>query len=175
MKKLILIVAALAIALPAMVQAKADPNIVVILRGAGVEVDTPTDVLDLAVLGGFLCFETALFDAHTDKVIGTGTDCLEIVASDGPSFSINRVTIFNFPQGRLVANGLTTVVPIFGASSPDSTHVVGDVDDEGPNNIVSGTGKFAGASGDVRLSGAVDLSLFPATMGFNCIFVIDLD
>ena len=74
----------------------------------------------------------------------------------------------------LVANGPTTVVPIFGDSSPDFTHVVGDVDPL-ESNIIHGTRRFGGASGSVRLSGIVNLSQFPATVGFNCIFVIDLD
>ena len=91
------------------------------------------------------------------------------------SFLVDRTTIFNFPRGRLVAQGNTTVVPIFGASSPAYTHVVGDVDDT-TNNVVSGTGRFADATGDVRLSGIVDMSQFGAgIVGFNCIFVIDLD
>jgi hypothetical protein len=96
------------------------------------------------------------------------------VADDGSAFSIDRTTIFNFPQGRLVARGLTTVVPIFGSSSPDFTHVVGDVDDA-TDNIVSGTRRFANATGNVRLSGIVNLTTFPAVIDFNCIFVIDLD
>jgi hypothetical protein len=145
----------------------ADPNIVVILRGTGVPVATPADVVGT-------CFETDLYDAHTDKIIGNGLDCLDFVVIDGSSFSINRTTVFNFPQGRLVASGLTTVVPIFGGSSPAYTHVVGDVDD-GAANVVSGTNRFAGRTGNVRLSGIVNLGDFPNTIDFNCIFVIDLD
>ena len=150
-------------------QAKdADPDIVVILRGAGVPVPTPGDVVGT-------CLETDLFDAHTNRLIGTGIDCLDFVeVSPDGMFSINRTTIFNMPEGRLVATGLTTVVPIFGGSSPDFTHVVGDVDDA-TDNIVSGTRRFQNATGNVRLSGIVNLSTFPDSIGFNCIFVIDLD
>ena len=146
---------------------EADPDIIVILRGAGVPVATPADVVGT-------CLETDLFDASTNRLIGTGIDCLDFAEVDGASFSINRTTVFNFPEGRLVASGLTTVVPIFGGSSPDFTHVVGDVDDA-TDNIVSGTGRFKNATGNVRLSGIVNLSSFPTTIGFNCIFVIDLD
>ena len=125
------------------------------------------------------CFQTNLFNTHTDALIGTGIDCIDIAATNGavdPSFWVNRTTIFQFPQGMLVANGFTTVVPIFpsGLLSPDFTHVVGDADPAVPN-IIYGTGQFRDASGDVRLSGIVNLSAFPATVGFNCIFVIDLD
>lgn len=145
---------------------KADPSIVVTLKGEGV----PVDVVD--VPGS--CFETTLFNTRTGARIGTGIDCLDIVDTDGVNFSINRTTIFNFPQGELVANGLTTVVPVFGDASPESTHIVGDVDDA-TQNVVSGANRFAGRTGNVRLSGAVNLANFPETVGFNCIFVIDLD
>ncbi|MCH7624483.1 MAG: hypothetical protein IIC83_01025 [Chloroflexi bacterium] len=151
-------------------QAKdADPDIVVILRGDGVPVDNPDGVLGT-------CLETDLFDAHTNRLIGTGIDCLVFVeiSEDETMFSIERTTVFNMPEGRLVARGLTTVVPIFGGSSPDFTHVVGDVDDA-TDNIVSGTKRFKNATGSVRLSGIVNLSTFPNSIGFNCIFIIDLD
>ena len=120
------------------------------------------------------CLETDLFNTRTGALVGSGIDCIDITSASGGSFLVNRTTIFNFPQGTLVANGPTTVVPIFGASSPDFTHVVGDVDASTPN-IIFGTNRFAGATGDVRLSGIVDLSNFNASVGFNCIFVIDLD
>lgn len=43
------------------------------------------------------------------------------------------------------------------------------------HSVVSGTGRFDNASGRVRLSGAVEMANFPDSIGFNCIFVIDLD
>ena len=153
---------------PTALAGQADPAIVVTLKGEGLPVAAPAGIPGL-------CFETTLFNTHTGAEIGTGIDCLDILADDGAgSFSINRTTIFSFPQGQLVANGLTTVVPVFGGSSPGSTHIVGDVDDS-TLNIVSGTHAFAGSSGNVRLSGAVNLANFPNTIGFNCIFIIDLD
>lgn len=148
-------------------QAAADNNIVVVLKGTGLPVATPEGVVGA-------CYETDLYDAKTDTIIGTGIDCLNTDLGTAPSFSIDRTTIFKFPQGDLVANGLTTVVPIFGASSPDFTHVVGDVDNA-TQNIVSGTKRFAGRTGNVRLSGIVNMASFPTSIGFNCIFIIDLD
>ena len=155
---------------------EADPDLVVILRGTGVPVPVPADVV--ANSG---CFETDLFDAKTNSLIGTGIDCLHVVgAAGGPAiedtaFEVDRTTIFNFPQGRLVARGNTTVVPkLFGPSSPAYTHVVGDVD-EVTSNVVSGTNRFRNVTGDVRLSGIVNMSAFPGSVLFNCIFVIDLD
>ena len=145
----------------------ADPSIVVTLKGTGVPVETPP-----GVAGD--CFETTLFNTHTGVAIGTGLDCLEIIEASEAGLSINRTTVFKFPQGDLHANGLTTVVPIFGDSSPGSTHIVGDVDDS-TQNVVFGTKAFRMRTGNVRLSGAVNLADFPNTLGFNCIFVINLD
>lgn len=124
------------------------------------------------------CFETDLFDTKTDRVIGTGIDCLDVTGASAAGLSIDRTTIFNFPMGRLVARGVTTVVPIFGASSPLYTHVVGDVDGTTQNILPLGTNRFMGVTGSVRLSGIVnlaDLGSSPPTLLFNCIFVIDLD
>ena len=148
---------------------EADPNIVVTLRGTGIPADTPRDVDSNA-----LCFETELFDTNTDRLIGDGLDCLIILDAGAAGMSVDRTTVFNFPEGRMVARGLTTVVPIFGDASPEYTHVVGDVN---PNtlNVISGTKRFEDRTGNVRLSGIVNLSDFPNFIEFNCIFVIDLD
>ncbi|MCP4202854.1 MAG: hypothetical protein GY769_13100 [bacterium] len=151
---------------------RADPDIIVILRGTGTPVPTPSYVSPNN--GG--CFKTDLYDARANRVIGTGIDCLNIVdSSPAAEFSVDRTTIFNFPQGRLVARGLTTVVPIFGDSSPVYTHVVGDVDDQTSNIESGGTRRFRRATGNVRLSGIVGMGDYPNTVEFNCIFVIDLD
>ena len=157
---------------------QADPDLVVILRGVGLPVvPIPPDVMANAG-----CFETDLFDAKTDSQIGTGIDCLNVLdmvagpTIEDTAFLVDRTTIFNFPQGRLVARGNTAVVPkLFGDSSPEYTHVVGDVD-EVTNNVVSGTNRFGNVTGgDVRLSGIVNMSAFPVSVLFNCVFVIDLD
>jgi len=144
-----------------------DPNIVVILRGVGQLMADPP-------IANALCYEAELVAAHTDHVIGTGIDCLEDIQMVGSGISLNRTTFFHFPQGDLVANGITTVAPVTGGS-PGITHVVGDIPAPGTNSIIDGTRRFSGATGNVRLSGAVDLSGFPSATGFNCIFVIDLD
>ncbi len=116
-----------------------------------------------------------MFDTNTDQLIGDGLDCLIILeAEEDDGMSVDRTTVFNFPEGRMVANGRTTVVPIFGDASPQYTHVVGDVN-PATLNVVSGTKRFEDRTGNVRLSGIVNLSYFPDTILFNCIFVIDLD
>ena len=145
---------------------EAHSNIVVTLKGLGLPIETPDDVSGD-------CFKTELFDTNTGGLIGDGADCLVVVDSSDGMLLVDRTTVFNFPHGRLVARGMTTVVPIFGASSPDYTHVVGDVDST-TSNIVSGTGWFKDKTGDVRLSGIVNLGDFPDSILFNCIFVIDV-
>jgi len=163
----LLAVSAVILGLSSSAALAADPNIVVTLKGTGLPVATPP-----GVAGD--CFETTLFNTHTGSAIGTGLDCLEIIEASEVGLSLNRTTIFKFPQGDLYANGLTPVLPVFGDSSPGSTHIVGDVDDSS-QNIVCGTRAFRMRTGSVRLSGAVNLADFPNTLGFNCIFVINLD
>jgi len=145
----------------------ADPNIVVTLRGAGELMADPP-------IAGALCYQADLVNTHTDHVIGSGIDCLENITEVGDGLSLDRTTFFHFPQGDLVASGVTTVAPVTGGS-PGFTHVVGDIPAPGTNSIVAGTKRFSGATGSVRLSGAVDLTGFPSLTVFNCIFVIDLD
>ena len=81
----------------------------------------------------------------------------------------------------MAATGRTTVAPIFEGSPgpPSATHIVGDITGPGGDNILTeyGTRRFRNKSGSVRLSGAVDMSALGTLgeIGFNCIFVIDLD
>lgn len=162
------LVATGALAIMATAQSQnADPNIVVILRGEGLQMTNPP-------IDGALCYQADLVDAHTDRVIGSGIDCLENIVTVGDGISLDRTTFFHFPQGDLIASGPTTVAPVT-TGSPGFTHVVGDIPGPGANSIVDGTRRFKGATGSVRLSGAVSLADFPAATLFNCIFVIDLD
>ena len=91
--------------------------------------------------------------------------------------TIDRTTYMHFrrgfPRGELVSTGAVTAQPVL-AGSPEYTHIIGDYPAKGVNNIVSGTHWFRRASGQVRLSGAVNL-LDLSNRKFNCIFVINLD
>jgi hypothetical protein len=169
--------------------AAAGNNIVVTLRGVG-GLMLPEDNPPLP--DPALCFETELFDTKTDRLIGSGIDCLEDLVtydSDGTSpgvddFStveLTRTTFFYFRRGTMAATGRTTVAAIFEGSPgpPSATHIVGDITGPGGDNILTeyGTRRFRNKSGSVRLSGAVDLSALETLgeIGFNCVFVIDLD
>ena len=145
----------------------ADPNIVVVLRGDGTLLDEPP-------VEGALCYPADLIDAGTDRTIGTGIDCLSNITSVGDGFLLDRTTFLHFPEGTLIASGPTTVMPSAGGT-PGFSHIVGEIPAPGTNSIDSGTGRFSGATGSVRLSGAVNMGAFPAAIVFNCIFVIDLD
>ena len=128
------------------------------------------------------CFDVSLFKPGTDKVVGEGTDCFDFSTlvgdpSGGPGFTLSNTTFFNFKGGTIVSQNRTSVQPVFGGSSAGTgvTHITGDIPDPAVNNIVETTGKFSkAATGSVRLSGAVDLSV-PGDVTFSCIFVISLD
>jgi hypothetical protein len=135
----------------------------------------------------FLCYELPLEDLESGAVIGTGVDCLRIfdaVADDTPGVTIplspqiDAVTFFLLPGGSWASDGLTSVRPFFqGVGDGDGavTHITGSFPpDNGPGSIVTGSGDFAGASGNTRLSGAVNLTDFFSDgnpIFFSCLFV----
>jgi hypothetical protein len=86
-------------------------------------------------------------------------------------------TTFHLPGGTLTSRGSTTVQPILtDPIETPITHVTGAVPDAGANSIIGGTGRFANATGSVRLSGAVNLSnLDNGEITFDCVFAINLD
>jgi len=124
-----------------------------------------------------LCFDVDLVDAKTGNAIGTASDCLSGIA---PSVTDNGVmltgtTFFFFPGGTLVSQGLTTVQPVL-HGSPDFTHITGAVPSPSDEGVIYGDGKFKNASGPVRLSGAVNLSMLDSDgqITFDCVFIIDI-
>ena len=128
------------------------------------------------------CFDVDLLDPSSGKVIGKGTDCLdlnsiEMIGDDG-GMQLNNTTFFKFDEGTIVSISLTAVQP-FSDPLPSSgpTHITGEVS-TGDNIIADmGTGKYEGVTGSTRLSGSIDMSKFdgPGTeMTFDCIFVITL-
>ena len=157
-------------------------------------------------LGDFLCYEAKLRSLRSRRVVGHGIDCLNIspTVSDplpgalvgdehgtpalgGSALSpqIDAVTFFFFRHGHIVADGLTTVRPVFdgvgsgGAGGPigEVTHITGSIPGA-ESNIVAASGwyKKLRNRGRVRLSGAVNTDSFFETddhqMAFSCIFVI---
>jgi hypothetical protein len=126
---------------------------------------------------GALCFDIDLVDIKTGKTIGTASDCLSdiIESTDDRGLMLTGTTFFHFPGGTLVSQGLTTVQPVLHGSD-DFTHITGAVPSATDEGVVYGDGKFKNASGPVRLSGAVNLSLLGSDglITFDCMFIIDI-
>ena len=154
-------------------------NIVVVLAGTGQGYpgDERFEQIGQDVpMGGVTCFDMDLIDAKTDRVIGSGSDCLSGMGGDPDNgISLTATTFFHFPGGTLVSQGLVTVQPkLHGLDG--FTHITGAVPAPSKNNVIYGDGRFKRAAGSVRLSGIVNLDeLF--TVGkitFDCVFIIDL-
>ena len=148
-------------------------NIVVALTGMAAAVPRNFDGVD------YLCFDVDLINPGTKRKIGFGTDCLELgsivpIGDDG-GFGINNLTFFDLPGGTVVSLSRTTIQPVEDPSH-GPTHITGEVASD--NNILPhlSTGRFENATGNTRLSGQVDMSLFgDGIITFDCIFVIDID
>ena len=127
-----------------------------------------------------MCFDVDLINLKNGRNIGTATDCLYMPMEIGDGLQLVGTAYFNFKGGKtLVTRGITTVHPGQPESLAPFTHITGAAP-SGFGDILPGTGRFSNASGDVRLSGIVDMSNFePGVEGspitFDCIFVITLD
>lgn len=131
-----------------------------------------------------ICFEVPMFDLQTGLQLGTALDCLSDIVDDGDGgVTLTDTTIFRFPRnGRLVSYGRVSIRELNDTeSAPASTHITGSVPLPGTKNIITrrGTQRFEGATGSVRLSGAVNMSEFTGAAGspiyFNCLFVIKVE
>lgn len=128
-----------------------------------------------------MCFDVKLYDVHTNKIVGKGTDCLAMVTPMEGGVALVGTTYFHLPGGTLVSRGETSVQPVFHPTvtprGTSVTHITGASSDQ--NSVIDGTGRFANASGTVRLSGMVNMANFAGNVGerieFDCLFVIDLE
>ena len=116
-----------------------DPTITVALRGhdEGFMMDIPT------TSGGAtrgLCFNVDMVDVSTGKVIGDATACLADIGGGAiGGVILTGTTFFNFPGGRLVSRGRTTVQPLNEMAPGSSiTHITGAIPAPGTNQILSG-------------------------------------
>lgn len=153
-----------------------DQSIVVALRGTSTGV---TEVLtDLPDSLDALCFpDLQMVEVKSGRVIGTARDCLSNINTVGDGMAITGTTFFNFHEGgSLVSRGETSVQPTT-VGSPDFTHITGAIPTAGSNQVLAGTEQYQNASGTVRLSGAVNLSLLESDgqITFDCIFEINLN
>lgn len=155
-----------------------DPNKLV-LRLVGTDQGETREVADLDGDGNVddgNCFDVDLYDVRTGKKIGTGTDCLSQVKEVGDGLALTGTAIFDLPDGQITTRGLTSVRPKTHGSD-DKTHITGAIPSDGDNDIVDGTGLYAGAKGTARLSGAVNMSrvMSDNEISFDCLFIIDLE
>ncbi len=112
-------------------------------------------------------------------MVGHGIDCLrDITPAEGSNGLTLTSNIFftlddaGLPNGLISSEGTTTVQPLVTDSALDAglTHQTQSFSDD--ETITFGTGGFAGATGNARLSGLVDLTTFPEDTFFNCLFII---
>mgnify|MGYP001818116432 FL=1 len=146
-------------------------------------------------VNGFACFELPLIDLETGHQRGVGVDCLNVFDDGGDvhgaGLQIEAKTFFFLPQGLIVNHGCTSVRPAFmGVGDAGTTHITGSIppgEFGGPSGgpgpvicqetegVVLRTGGFAYQTGEVRLSGAVNLSNAGAgEITFSCLFLLDL-
>ncbi len=150
-------------------------DIVVVLKGTAVGVMTAIPATDAGTEEA-LCFTVDLVNPATGDVIGEATDCLADIEGDGATgMQLTDITTFNFPEGTLVTQGRVTVQPVLDGSV-DYTHITGAIPAAGEESVLSGTGVFEGVSGQVRLSGAVDMSELESDtkITFDCVFIISV-
>ena len=146
------------------------PNIVIELVGTAVGEFRVVDGIEMD------CFDIDIIDPGTGRVIGEGTDCLDLASITGDplggeGFALSNTQFFHLRGGFVKSSLRTTIQPVVEASSAGNTHITGDAPG---GEILEGTGRFRGLEGGVaRLSGAVDLSQFDSNIiTFNCIFVL---
>ncbi len=143
-------------------------------------------------VAGFGCFELPLLDAQTGLQVGVGVDCLNVfddmgdAAGDG--LMIEAKTFFFMREGTIVNHGCTSVRPFFsGVGDTGATHMTGSIpagefdalatprpECQNAEGVVLATGAFRHNPGEVRLSGAVNLSNAGAgEITFSCLFITD--
>jgi hypothetical protein len=131
-----------------------------------------------------LCFDVDLFNAKNQQLIGTATDCLSEITVEGAGVALIGTTTFNLPSGSLTVRGNTSVLPVTQPTvtpngTPNGQNITHITGASGMGDaVISGSMKFANATGTARLSGMVDLSSFAGEgtpISFDCLFVIDLD
>ena len=121
------------------------------------------------------CHATPMLDPRSSRRVGTGIDCLRVMPQETGGVALEALSIFVFPSvGSLVTFGGTSVqpfVPGTGDASGGVTHMTGSIPADA-SGVVGGTGQFSGAQGSARVSGAVNLSNFPAELTFDCLWVL---
>jgi hypothetical protein len=128
-----------------------------------------------------MCFDIDLIDMRTNEIIGSAKDCMSDVQPKADGLGLTGTTFIHLPEGSLTVQGRISVQPVLEETFLESgqmiTHITGSSHTE--NGIIEGTGIYENRTGNVRLSGMVDMSKFEANEGdlmlFDCLFIIHLD
>lgn len=128
-----------------------------------------------------MCFDIDLIDMRTDEIVGSAKDCMSDVQPKADGLGLTGTTFIHLPEGSLTVQGRISVQPVLEETILESgqmiTHITGSSHTE--NGIIEGTGIYENRTGNVRLSGMVDMSKFEANEGdlmlFDCLFIIHLD
>ena len=133
------------------------------------------------VEGDVVCQDVDMVDLQSNEVIATSTDCFSDVEPDsGGGAGFTGTTFLNFPDGTIIAQGGFTAQPVLReATNIDGVSItaITGAAKEG-NAIIGGTGKYEHVTGNVRVSGMINVegyAFMPGdTMYFDCIFEIQL-
>lgn len=138
-----------------------------------------------AIVSGATCFTANMRLTLSGQSLGTGIDCLvtKAINDGGPGINVQALSLFIF-DGRgkrsIVTLGKTSVRPFIknvGDASGGVTHMTGSIPsaDGSGDGIIGGSGKYAKATGTVRVSGAMDLSKKTgAPVVFDCLWLLEV-
>ena len=147
-----------------------------LLDGADLDTLLPPGLRGL-VPGGALCYAIDLVNPRTDRVIGVGVDCFTDIVPNGNDVDLTDTAFFLFRRGTGFAlQGPVAVRDASALGNPNISHITGTFPQV--SNVIGGVGgRFRNAPGNwkVRLSGGVEMSNFPDSITFDCIFVVDRD
>ena len=128
-----------------------------------------------------MCFDVDLVDLKSNEIVGSAKDCMSDVQPKGDGLGLSGTTFIHLPEGSLTVRGRVSVQPVLEETILESgqaiTHITGSSNTG--NGIIKGTGIYENSTGNVRLSGMVDMSNFEANEGdllaFSCLFIINFD
>ncbi|MDH3605093.1 MAG: hypothetical protein OEU26_36315 [Candidatus Tectomicrobia bacterium] len=170
------------------------PRNTLVLRMVGTQVGEMREI-DTDGVGGpdttANCFDITLEDPKTNEFVGIASDCLyndEVLNVDDPacdsaaslvgcSVRLVDTAFFRLYSGTFVSQGTVSIQPVIDNDSKRGgiSHITGSYPKG--DNIRYGLEAYARKKGQVRLSGAVDMSRLAShnEISFDCLFHIHMD
>ena len=116
-------------------------------------------------------FELDMFSLATGEKIGTARDDVFCSTQTPPPCQVfDAITTFRFPDGDLTTHAQVSVVPDPQRPGWFQVHARSD-----GNGVESGTGRYEGRTGKVRLNGINEGSNYPNELTIDDLWVIELD